>query len=319
MSILDVVHNYRSMLKQRGAQSSQQIETAHAQAKQSLQPRLDQAYQDINAKQKDGTKAPLFGLLEGQKLEQIKQAVAEQIGKFADFAKMTTEQLVNWASSLGSQAKSAFLALSSVFKPAVQSVADLAQSAVSKIGNLFAGFVGEAVKGVKDALVQGVSLASSIKVIAEQVTQALDVSRWRALTIMDTEVFRAFNAASTAFFGEDALQVQYMWICQLSIRSCGTCVALHGTIHDLSDDLQDHPNGSCIKVPYIDGVSQPIQTGVEWFARQDASTQRTILGTHRAYDLYASGKASLNDFVGIHQSHEYGNSVYQRSAKELLS
>lgn len=308
MSIDSLANSYRSQLKVRGAQKLAQVEAAHAQAKQEIQPHLEQLYEQVQQQQKEGTPLSLSWLYTGKKLERLTQIVGEHIGKFAHDAHKTIEQLVLWAFLLGRQAGLAFLAGSSF--------ASLLPSITTDTG-LFDGFGAEAAKGVKDAFVRSVSLGSKVPTLAREVEQALDVSRHRSLTILDTELFKAFNAASVAHFLENAqLADGWLWHCQLSSRSCACCVALHGTIHSLSEQLQDHPNGSCIKIPYI--VDMPaMQTGLEWFKQQDEETQQTILGTKIAWELYQSG-AGLQAFVGRHHDARYGTSVYQRSAREMM-
>lgn len=302
MSLDSLANHYRSQLKARGAQGTASVEVAHAQAKQEIQPHLEQLYQEINTKQQEGTQPSLSWLHTGKKLERIGQVVGEHIGKFAQGVQKTIDQLVQWAASLGQQAGQAFLPGSSRL---------VSQPPVTTDQGLFGGFAAEAVNGVKGAFTRAISLKSKVSTLAREVDQALDVSRHRSLTILDTELFRAFNAATVALF-----QDGWLWHCQLNPRSCACCVALHGTFHSLGEQLHDHPNGSCIKIPYVVGMD-PIQTGLEWFKLQDEGTQQAVLGTRIAWELYQSG-AGLQAFVGVHHDAKYGVSVYQKSAKEMM-
>jgi hypothetical protein len=302
MGIDSLANYYRSQLKAHGVQASAQVETAHAQAKQEIQPHLEQLYQEISTKQQEDTQPSLSWLYAGKKLEHIGQVVGKHIGKFAQGVQKTIDQLVQWAFSLGQQAGQAFLPGSSH---------SVSQPPTTTDSGLFGGFAAEAAKGVKDAFKRAISLGSKPDTLAREVDQALDVSRHRSLTILDTELFKAFNATVVALF-----QDGWIWHCQLNPRSCACCVALHGTFHRLGEQLYDHPNGSCIKIPYRSDMPA-IQTGIEWFKQQSEGTQQAILGTRIAWELYQSG-AGLQAFVGMHHDAKYGPSVYQKSAKELM-
>ena len=56
-----------------------------------------------------------------------------------------------------------------------------------------------------------------------------------------------------------------------------------------------------VPVTIIDSENPERETGAEWFARQDATTQVTILGQTR-YQLYKDGKITLADVVDRHPS-----------------
>ncbi|MDR0482577.1 MAG: phage head morphogenesis protein [Cellulomonadaceae bacterium] len=55
-------------------------------------------------------------------------------------------------------------------------------------------------------------------------------------------------ATQTRLANEDVLQ-GWMWSCSLTERSCCTCIALHGTIHPIDEDMLEHQSGRCAPVP----------------------------------------------------------------------
>jgi hypothetical protein len=159
-------------------------------------------------------------------------------------------------------------------------------------------------------------MASQFAQVTREARQVLDEPRWRALTVADTESFKAFNQVLYDNYRANEQTVTgWWWHCQLSDHSCAACVAMHGTIHPLSEHLNDHPNGSCVAVPYVAGMKLP--DGQAWFDLQSAEMQRKILGTKIAYRMYKSGMP-LKQFIGKSYDTKHGTSVYQRSAKELM-
>lgn len=312
-NIETLAQRYRQQLKQRGAHASQQIEAAHQQAKHAIQPHLDKLYIELQKQRWDSKMLASHNLISWihGKLDQVINMVLSHITTFSQLAKMTTEHLVTWASEMGHSAGQTLLRYSTH----LINVPKLANP-TEKLSRLFDGIGAEAAQAVKAAFTRAVTIGNSISVLAREVATALDTPRWRSLTIVDTELFRSYNDASMAVFKSNAQVCDgYVWICQLSPRSCASCVALHGTIHDLDDDLADHPNGSCIKCPHFSD-SPDIQTGLDWFKHQDEATQKAVLGTNIAHSLYKSG-TSLGDFIGINHDSQHGNSVYQKSAKQI--
>ncbi len=196
---------------------------------------------------------------------------------------------------------------------------DLVGQRKQHLDDLYSDFGTQAGQFVGLALTRGVALGNKVKLIASEVNQALDTSHWRALMIADTESFKAFNAVASATYGANAPQVQgWRWHCQLSPHSCACCVALHGSKHSFDETLHDHPNGSCITIPYVSGM-EPGISGADWFAKQSEATQRQILGSQRAYDLYRCSGVPLRRFICMHDHPQHGLSVYQCSVKEISS
>lgn len=76
-------------------------------------------------------------------------------------------------------------------------------------------------------------------------------------------------------------------------------------------------NCRCTMIPLLrDRPTPERETGEAWFARQDAATQRELLGPGK-YDLYRQGRITLGDLVGTRDDPRWGRSVYQRSLREL--
>lgn len=163
----------------------------------------------------------------------------------------------------------------------------------------------------------GLSLGSKAQEIVQNINQVLDVPRWRSIAIAATELFKLFNDTLFEHYRGNPTVIMWQWQCKLSLRSCVCCIALHNTLHELTETLDDHVNGECSPLPYFAGQELG-QSGIDWFAEQSEETQRAIMGTQVAYDLWKSGKATLQDFIGVRHDAEYGSSVYQQSAKRIM-
>jgi hypothetical protein len=103
---------------------------------------------------------------------------------------------------------------------------------------------------------------------------------------------------------EDVLQ-GWMWSCSFSERSCCTCIALHGTIHPIDEDMLEHQSGRCAPVPLtktwrelgfdVDEPERPDPNAArDWFDTLDEDTQKHILGKGR-WELFQDGKIGWDD------------------------
>lgn len=91
--------------------------------------------------------------------------------------------------------------------------------------------------------------------------------------------------------------------------------------------FSDHPNGRCTPVPLtkswaelgIPGMAEqpPIQSGQSQFLMLPADQQRRIMGD-ASYRAWKAGAVSLEDFVGVKTSSQWGETHYKRSLNEIL-
>jgi hypothetical protein len=81
--------------------------------------------------------------------------------------------------------------------------------------------------------------------------------------------------------------------------------------------MRPHPRCRCTLIPGIKGVSP--DKGTTWFNKQDAETQKDIIGTESGYKALKSGELTLKDFVGLDRNPLWGDSYHQLSVKRALA
>src|SRR5690606_29603745 len=112
-----------------------------------------------------------------------------------------------------------------------------------------------AIEAMKRELVRGVvtgdnprtAAAAMVKRVEGQFNGGLS----RALGLARTEIIDAHrHAAQVAQEAHADVLNGWRWHCDLSVRTCPACLAMHGTMHPLSEPgPHDHVNGRCARVP----------------------------------------------------------------------
>lgn len=123
----------------------------------------------------------------------------------------------------------------------------------------------------------------------------------RAMTVARTEMLDAARTASrnTDKANADVLE-GWVWVAHLGPRTCRSCIANHGTVHDVDEPgPDDHPNGRCARVPKTKSWADLGYPGIQdppdatpnadaWFNRLSAGEQQSILGD-RGYAAWKAG------------------------------
>lgn len=334
-----VISNYRQQLLLHEAQAQASLNAAHTATLKKIRPHIDKLTKQIGDAQQSGQPVPLHWLYEQNRLQVIKAWISGQINQYAALAKSTTISLKKKGVQLGEQSgldqldaslpESTSYSFGVPSQGAIESIVGSTQKG-SPLADLFDGFGVEAAQKVGQILISAISLGDNPRKTARDVEDALDISRSRALTIARTECLRAYRMSNLAIFqANDDICEGWVWISSLDARCCASCIAMHGTIHSLDEELQGHPNCRCSRAPKTKdwsdilgrdiGISSPKPLlGSDWFDDQSEAVQRQILGSNAAYEAYSNG-ALLGDFVGINHDKDWGSSVYQKSAKEVNS
>ena len=185
------------------------------------------------------------------------------------------------------------------------------------------------------ALVQGLLMGRSPRAIAPLLRKALGVSLSMALMIARTETIRAYREATRQnYLSNSDVVIGWIWHAKLDERTCAACWAMHGTVHALDEELNDHPNGRCAMVPQTvswrdiaerRGLSPAPtrETGVQVtpgavvFAGLPEDRQIRIIGRKR-WELWKQGLVEFRDFVSFSRSEKFGVFIRVRSVTDIL-
>lgn len=180
--------------------------------------------------------------------------------------------------------------------------------------NLFDAMGRDAGQRARTRIVQGILAGSPPSVVGNAIRETTGIAGSRAQTIARTETLRAYRESSRLAWQQNGVVMRYKRLAAHSNRTCVMCLALDGKVQETDELLAVHPNDRCAVVPIVDlsdfGIASDTEaessreTGAAWFARQDAATQRAILGPG-GYSRYQQG-AALSAFVRVRHDREWG-------------
>lgn len=172
----------------------------------------------------------------------------------------------------------------------------------------WAAFGENAGRSFADVVLAGVAQGQNPNAIARLVSNWMNVPlAWAANSVRTAQLYSYRKAAHETYRVNSDILEGWVWIASLGDpRTCMSCVSKHGTVHPLSEDLNDHHAGRCSPAPLVKGMSwhTEMQSGVDWFNEQPPATQREMMGKGM-YEAYAAGKIDLTNV-----SVEYHNDVY---------
>lgn len=146
--------------------------------------------------------------------------------------------------------------------------------------------------------------------------------------IQTTQIYSA-RRGTQAVYQENGVS-EWVWSANIGdTRTCRACVAMHGTRHPVSEVLNDHHRGRCAMVPvtprwselgFSGGAEVQIETGVDWFYRQDSETQRAVIGNNLIFEAIQRGQIdfSPDTIVGVYQNPIFGEMRRERSYREII-
>lgn len=178
----------------------------------------------------------------------------------------------------------------------------------------------DAAEAMKQALIGSVMLGTNprdaARAMVEAVGGAFNGSLIRAMVIARTEQLDAYRNSAMLFQrnNRDVL-VGWQWVADLGGRTCRSCIAMHGSIHDLDEPGPlDHPQGRCSRAPLtkswkelgFKNVPEPPGTiregdGERWLTGQPKDVQDKILGKTGS-DAWRNGDWPSTDWAELHHN-----------------
>lgn len=167
-------------------------------------------------------------------------------------------------------------------------------------------------------IIDGAGSGFNPRKIASLVQDAFARGLTDALRNMRTvQIWSYRESARANYIATDGIVQGWIWFAELDTDVCMSCVAQHGSVHPLTETLDDHDNGRCSPIPYIPDLSDEVQAGQAWFESQSDAIQRTMMGNAR-WDAWKAGKFEFAQLSQQHEDERYGTMRYEASLKSLV-
>ncbi len=176
---------------------------------------------------------------------------------------------------------------------------------------------GATVDKVSQAIFEGIGAGWNPRKIASAIQDAFGGGLTDALRNARTVQIKSYQDAARANYIASGVVDKWIWYAELDADVCLSCAAMHGTIHDLDETLDDHYNGRCAALPYIEGLTEPIEQGQTWFDNLSEAEQAAMMGQSK-YDAYKEGKFKFSQLSKEHENDVYGLMRSETPLKDLL-
>lgn len=266
------------------------------------------------------TKAQVKALPQFKELE--RQSVKE-LDKFTAFTSTTIETAAGAAILLGLAHSREFVKLAGVkgfsgltpqaMKPLL-SYLERGSPLYQRLEQL----TGATVDSVIETIIDGVVLGYNPRKIASQIQDAFGGGLTDALRNTRTvQIYSYRDSARANYMATGGLVTGWIWYAQLDGNQCEACTAEHGTIHDLDETLDGHYNCRCAPLPYIEGMTDEVGKGEDWFNNLSESEQKDFMGASK-YDAYKSGAFEFSQLSTQKPNEVYGTMRTVASLRELV-
>jgi hypothetical protein len=193
----------------------------------------------------------------------------------------------------------------------VQAMDAIVKRATGRIHSLTVPLTADMEREMKATLIRGVAVGENPRAAARQILQRCERvfsgGRARALNVARTELNDAHrqSALLSRKANNDVLK-GWRWHTTLSARTCPSCLAQSGTLHDIDEPGPlDHQQGRCTSVPVtkswdelgFKGIPEPADTFPDakaWFDEQPREVKTRIMGPERLKQL-ESGRLNWGD------------------------
>jgi SPP1 gp7 family putative phage head morphogenesis protein len=171
---------------------------------------------------------------------------------------------------------------------------------------------------VRETLLEAVALGYNPIKTARLIQEAFGRGLTDALRMARTAQLYAHRVATQANYQNSDVLDGWVWYAQLDETVCQSCIVMHGTIHPLSEVLNDHHNGRCAMLPYMEEFGNPIdQLGTDWFKNLSEAQQKNILGPGK-FEAWKAGQFSLDQLSRETENDVYGLMRTETPLKDLI-
>lgn len=190
----------------------------------------------------------------------------------------------------------------------------------------------DAAEAMRRELIRGVDVGANPREAGARMVAttegAFNGGLTRAMVISRTEMLDAYRATSQQIHASNSdIVPAWSWLSALDARCCPSCLAMHGTVHPVTEPgPDDHPQGRCGRLPELApwaqlGINAPEPPSVlpdaeEWFAKLPRATQLRIMGPGRL-QLLENGSIGWDDLSKIRRNPGWRQSRIPTPLREL--
>lgn len=180
------------------------------------------------------------------------------------------------------------------------------------------GAAGFGADTIKQIIINGVGLGSnSAKIANEILERGFGVGLTDALRWTRTLQNYSYRWANLASYEANGI-TSWIWWAKLDGRTCASCISLHGQSFPISDGVaNDHHNGRCAMLPYVEGMTLNPNAGLEWYNQQSEAVQKDILGVGK-WEAYRAGKFTFDKLSTTYNDGVFGIMRREATLQELV-
>jgi SPP1 gp7 family putative phage head morphogenesis protein len=169
-----------------------------------------------------------------------------------------------------------------------------------------------------DALVEGVALGYNPTKVARMFQTILGGGLTDAMRMTRTSMLYAAREASRMVYAANSDVVEgWVWHSALDGRTCAACLAMHGTVHPLTERMNSHYNCRCTCTPLLIGREEKRKTGEEWLSEQPEAVQKQTMGPG-VWQAWKDGKFEFRELAGRRHDDVYGEMLSRVPLAELI-
>lgn len=326
--VQEVLEEYRALVLTQDAETMEELARRWLQVERSLEAQFRALTLEIAELRQNQEPVSLSKLFQMERYRDLLAQALAQTKNYAKWAEAEVSKRQREMAWLGIESTRAMIRES--YLEAGKAVArfnllpdEAVEAMIGFAGNgsplydLFMESYPDSIDALNQALITATARGENPRRTAEMMVEGMRGNLQRALTVARTEQLRAFRTAATQQMKESGVVKGWIWRSAKQERTCLACLAMDGTVHELDEELDDHPNGRCFKQPIIKGLT-PVETesSADWFARQDEETQRRMMGDER-FEAWKAGKFEFGDLAQRNENAEWGSHVRVASLADL--
>lgn len=343
MSVLATARTYKRHLLSHEAHAAARLTAAYHLIWAGILPHVTALQTALQQALDDGKPVTASSVMRLTQMHNLLSATESGMAHWSQLARAQVEASRTYAATLGSTSAQALLqatvphGISYTFgTPSPDAIAHLSGviAPSSPLGKVFRGWGADAAKAARSTLLTGLTRGQGPRQVARDLADAAQIPLQRALVISRNEMVSSYRGASLANYRANSDVVsQWRWVSDKGLRTCGLCLAMDGTLHDLDEDMVSHVSCRCAAIPVTrswgdilgdlgadihetSDAASHYQSGASWFDGLNAAQQDRVLGRAKGA-AYRAGDLTLDDLVGTQHDRQWGPSLRERSMSDL--